>query len=148
MHDLIFIVFENNNFPWDDRKYNKRLARLMFLYLIEMLGEKYGLDIKDRIEFVRILKSTFSRINILVDEKLIEEIEKEINDVSKAILTYNYQLTEIINFVKDILNKKDSMDYNEFLKNFKIFIQNIISNLVIMDNFLASLNNYIQKDGL
>jgi len=146
MHDLIFIVFENNEFPWDDRKYEKRLARLIFLYLIEMLKQKYGLDIKDRIEFVRILKSSLSSIYRLIEENNFGEINIKINQFTESILTYNYQLKEIIFFIKDILQKSNNS--NEFNKNFIKLIQNIINNLELMDDFLASLNNYIQKDGL
>jgi hypothetical protein len=146
MHDLIFIVFENNEFPWDDRKYEKRLARLIFLYLIEMLKQKYGLNIKDRIEFVRILKSSLSSIYRLIEENNFGEINIKINQFTESILTYNYQLKEIIFFIKDILQKSNNS--NEFNKNFIKLIQNIINNLELMDDFLASLNNYIQKDGL
>ena len=129
-----------------EKEYEKRLARLIFLYLIEMLKQKYGLDIKDRIEFVRILKSSLSSIYRLIEENNFSEINIKINQFTESILSYNYQLKEIIFFVKDILQKSNNS--NEFNKNFIKLIQNIILNLELMDDFLASLNNYIQKDGL
>jgi hypothetical protein len=38
IHDLELILFGTVNYPWDDTKYSKRIKRLLYLYLIDMLS--------------------------------------------------------------------------------------------------------------
>ena len=86
IHDLVFIVFENAEFPWEDRKYAKRLARLFFLYLIDMMDRQYGLDIVNRITFVRVLKSCFN------DMKNKINVSTSLENYQQNVLQYDYML--------------------------------------------------------
>ena len=149
IHDLVFIIFENAEYPWEDRKYAKRLARLCFLYLIDMMDRQYGLDVINRINFVRILKSSFNEVkDVLKSSSFNNELPNVINKMKQNVIQYDYLLKDIIKHVSTPLQKIPSGDKTEFLKLCNAFLDDIISNLQIMDVYLASLQNYLQNDGL
>ncbi len=143
IHDLIFIVFENAEFPWDDRKYAKRLARLFFLYLIDMMDRQYGLGIVNRITFVRVLKSTFNDMKNQNRDAFFGQ------DYQKNVYQYDYMLKNIINLVQEPLSKrKEVFDKKGFDEKFDQFLNDVLDNLDVIDKFLAGLQNFVQADGL
>jgi hypothetical protein len=46
VHDLELILFQTVKYPWEDNKYSKRLKRLQFLYLLDMLATSVGTQIR------------------------------------------------------------------------------------------------------
>ena len=146
IHDLTFIIFENAEYPWLDRKYGKRLTRLCFLYLIDMLDVSYGPDLKERIKFVIILKSYLTDIKNLFSKGDVS-IQKKIYQMENSVVEYGFKLKQIINHVTDPL-KKSSDNQEEFITNCINFLNDVISNLNIMENFLTSLQTYLATSGL
>lgn len=73
--DLQFILFDSFLRPWEDKKYEKRLKRLFFLYIIEMLG-KLGLGSSEIIKYVDDVK-----------EKILKPLDTlyPINEASQGI---------------------------------------------------------------
>ncbi|VVU95437.1 hypothetical protein CPAV1605_1188 [seawater metagenome] len=156
IHDLVFIIFENAEYPWDDRKYAKRLARLFFLYLIDMMDRRYGLDIVNRITFVRVLKSSFNSLKEKIDELLKNsnifdkgEMQAVFNNIKSSTVQYDYLLKDIINHVMMPLQKISNFTGDPvFIQNCNNFLEDVLHNLNVMDIFLAGLQNFIQSDGL
>ena len=68
--------------------------------------------------------------------------------MKQNVIQYDYLLKDIIKHVASPLQKLPTGDKTQFIKLCNAFLDDVISNLQIMDVYLASLQNYLQNDGL
>ena len=76
-----------------------------------MMGSNYGLDVINRVKFIRVLKSSF--INLQNDISKFPNININIKDTlnnwhgstTNLIMEYDYQLKTILNYVNKIKTK-------------------------------------------
>lgn len=115
--DLELILFVDH-IPWADRKYVKRLYRLLYLYLIDIFT-LYN-DNSKRLAIAKSMLSTFSgKIDSNSLSKLRTQIPKEV--------LYNRMIDYIENNIMPIVNDTNVDDYNQFIvhiaDNMKIAIE-------------------------
>jgi len=101
--DLFKILFINNKFPWDDKKYEKRLARLIYFIFLSMLDNE-----KISIESLNNIKYCFNNFN-------------KIDNEAKCNNEYLYLLN---NFIDDI--KSNSELFNDFIKKVNYYIKSTV----------------------
>lgn len=171
-YDLHKILFINTYYPWDDKKYEKRLYRLFYLAHIDFFSTNVIVNQNQ----INIKKKKFTAINdyILQYKSLIYENDvsiynyfKEnkkskkvcnniINKLSKLlcmkeeILDYNdYENKLIIKIIRDVIKVITKILYNYNLINPDIYdikntdIEKIDNNESILDN-LEKLNTFIK----
>lgn len=105
--DLTKILYEGQDFPWEDQKYGKRLYRLMILLFVEEIS-RHSLD-----DMMKILKSKFKRkYNNIYDIKFetllyrTDEIKKRLpTKYKKEFKQYVERYDEIISKLINVVNK-------------------------------------------
>jgi hypothetical protein len=111
--DLINILFEYRDYPWQDPKYEKRIYRLLVLLFV---NESKTKDIDSLYQSLRSTSTSTSTLNfnfIRYKNKLIKKDLpiSEINNYTKYITLYNNIIQKLINITFkiqscDIENKK------------------------------------------
>ena len=136
MHDLEFILFNDEEFPWNVRKYTKRLNRLFLLYLTDMFIKLKDNDIRGKflIKLYDILR--IIRLNG-VDPKMNSNILELMKINDKLNLRFNPLLSKIIE-----LNRK-GVDLDEFDE----FIETIINNIKVSMTLFKGLDIFEENDG-
>jgi hypothetical protein len=125
INDLIFTLFDVSTYPWDDAKYKKRIRRLIFFIVMEIV-----INVKDQIEMKNLLILFRSLIvygtnieeNKDVIKKLIMTILNKISTiqikekVNMASVTFFERLLKLVNplYLKD--NKEK---FNKFMTDVK-----------------------------
>tara|TARA_Y100000741_G_C18246689_1_gene555771 strand:+ start:10 stop:1914 length:1905 start_codon:yes stop_codon:yes gene_type:complete len=147
-YDLHAVLFYQNYYPWDDKKYKKRLYRLFYLAHINFFSTD---KIKDT-NLVTLKKKKFKKINfyfILLQKILFENNNSILNyfklDSSKKnIKKCNKQINNITKLLdkKDQLFAFDKFDNNQIVRNLRSVI-NIIIKVLLNYNLINKelLNN-------
>ena len=140
MMDLFEVIYTDNVLPWEDIKYEKRLYRLFFFSIIELLSLKN--DEKDLNVFMDKL-ITISNVNI---DDIINDKDYFQNEFS----TINNQNIKKLMFLKifyqhkDIVIKKNAVD-DEKIKYYYKTIQTLLKEI---KPILVSLNIFCNEQYL
>jgi hypothetical protein len=130
VEDLERILFTDVNYPWEDKKYVKRLNRLMLLYFFEIvINNNDKLDriiksLKKLIIVTELSKQTGKKIiNLNKHQQIFEHIIKVINTTSHEI--YRDHLFEFIDAVKfnldNFIKYLEKITFAEHTENFNIY---------------------------
>ncbi len=153
--DLCLVLFVQNNKPWDNTKYVKRLNRLLYFLILELINttsDKTIIDILDLFKKI-VRNSIYSTLPMykdtkkqLIDENLLQYVPQLHNKMSKTvIIKENVGLYKFIDFYLELLLKVNFDDDNE-IKNFTVFNENIFKFLKeVNDNIITikcSNNNF------
>jgi hypothetical protein len=107
--DLIFILFEYRDFPWEDPKYKKRLYRLMILIFVLEMSQK-GVD-----EMEKILNSNEKR-----------KYKDDFDNKFDTLRFRNDEVKEKLETVKDQKNFKEYLIlYHEIISKLKNVLQKV-----------------------
>ena len=144
-HDLEFILFKFVNKPWETPKYEKRINRLFYLYVIDLFI-KLDTTIKRKNVLLDLLNGIF-KINLTEDnllesgKKILDFIEYFINKYSNKnllILTLLEQIRRII--LEGLTSLKDIDEYNKMRKI-------LMENCNIMNQSFKGTKSYCSDDG-
>lgn len=144
-HDLEFILFKFVKKPWQTPKYEKRINRLFYLYVIDLFVKIDSL--KERKNIILDLLNGIFKIKLNVStlfnngKKILDSVDYFINKYSKKDLLIIVLLENIKNIVlNELLTQNDIEEYN---KMSKIFIENSI----IMNEAFKGVRSYCSEDG-
>lgn len=114
-HDLMTILFVDNDHPWDDEKYQKRLNRIILLSLIDLFNKmKSELDVDKAIELIQ--KLTQDIYNGTYEDKkynhirqytlfiFIQKSNKYFLQTSQGARNYKTTVLNELNSLLEILN--------------------------------------------
>lgn len=151
VEDLQFILFDSFKRPWDGQaKYTKRVNRIFFLFIAQMLGN-YGVGSKEIANYVDNIKQyIIPPIDILFPlGKGAKELAKDIKSNSLALYKHwprnkwsNDFFKAFASFIEErIINKPEEGDKEKL----KIFLDTIVHNLDIAVK-LSKMNPVKIKD--
>jgi len=134
--DLEKILFHQNEFPWDDKKYQKRIIRLLFLTGIDLLEKN------NRYERNLILENLIDYfINFYNSKQDINQLYVRNNRFKDLLI--NSTFLDI--FISNMLNN-DKLDKNS--TELKEFIQTVTEILQKLNETNNELNKYLNKEGV
>jgi len=149
IEDLELILFINSEKPWDDNKYAKRINRLFYMYLIDILSK-----ISNQYEAIKLINN----FNTLIIEPIYNQINisnkniylNKINEISKNnIKQFNsmyyrrkYFLNKFIIYLEKI--SKTSFDEKE---EFKKFMELIKENIIQYNKIFPEIQKFINSKG-
>ncbi len=130
IYDLENILFRQSEVPWDDRKYAKRVNRLLFLYLIDL--QRTDIPLENKKAFIENLADKFYNSKMLNDSIMDELIfsAKKNNLLIRILLE---QVKRIIGQVD-----KESQELEDFFKT-------VNENLLIMLDFFKKFRSYLDN---
>lgn len=137
MIDLFEVIYTDNILPWEDIKYEKRLYRLFFFSIIELLSLK-----NDEVDL-----KVFMDLLITVSNVNIEDIINDEDYFENKFSTINNQNIKKLMFLKifyqhkNIVIKKNVID-NEKLKYYYTTIQILLKEI---NPILVSLNIFCNE---
>jgi hypothetical protein len=82
--DLVFILFEYRDFPWEDPKYGKRLYRLLILIFVDQMS-----------------KNTLSQMEILLKSKKQRKYKDDYDNTFETILFRNEEVKKMLKTNQD-----------------------------------------------
>ena len=128
--DIIYILYYKNDFPWNDKKFKKRLNRLIFLniiYIFDKNQHKSKLNIHDFILFVA---NKFDSVSGTSGLGMMEKYNvSNLNDIKNTFNNYKinnkfYNLVEVT--YKILQNYRISDPYYDPYYKYLEYITNII----------------------
>jgi hypothetical protein len=136
-HDLHGIIFNSFDRPWNGgHKYAKRLNRLMFFFITEMMG-KYGLGSREAKEYAsklqeKVLEPLASSMYPITEQstELISNIKSNIVNIkinNPQMHIANTFLDSLGNLITDLINNPLEGD----VEGFKGFLESIKSSVVV-----------------
>lgn len=129
IHDLENILFNQTEFPWEDPKYVKRLNRLLYLYLIDILSDNNTLKVSQAANFLKELKTAINSSNMIaqlanlirVSENEHLHIQRLMNELIRisSIAGSDSNYTEMISKLNENLDImiKAVQDIEEFVES-------------------------------
>lgn len=150
IYDLEKILFNQNEFPWLDEKYEKRVRRLIYLYLLKLLTNNNA----DAVIVYRNLAIFKTQVIDALRMKLITG-DKNMIDILNAIRQFainengkiieNHDNMPLWNFSKKIYEivEKDTSDQDSLMK----FLDIIDKNITIMQDITRQILIYIKFKG-
>jgi len=143
MYDLETILFKQPEYPWEDRKYAKRIRRLLFLYFVDMITNLKGKTLAQMQKYLIAIKSfcvlPFTSINSIKD---INEYTKHVENFLNKTDSYQFHFRKILKQVIRV-GKKTNINIQEFHE----FMRLLNENLNIINSIIAELTNYIRESG-
>lgn len=142
-HDLHNILFDSFDRPWNGgHKYLKRLNRLMFLAITEMIGD-YGLGSLEMIDYINSLRNMISSMALL-DQANKDSIENQLLDLTTKwpnLHIMNNFMVSLNKLTKELVNNPQESD-KEQLTNLLSTVQESIDIAQKMANMpKASISN-------
>lgn len=143
IYDLEKILFNQNEYPWDDEKYEKRIKRLIYLYLLKLL--------------------TDSNTNALAVYKNLAIFKTQIIDALRMkLIAGDKNMSSITNVIQQFANNHNDMPLWNFSKKiFEIvnkgipagdqmqtFLDTIDKNVAIMQDLTRQILIYINNKGI
>ena len=140
--DLEKMLFYDNEYPWEDLKYSKRINRLMFLYFADLLDNRKGvmpIEIQKKVlELQSALNSLKNNFN--PDEKAkFQAVIKTNTDYFKK---YNYYIQNLLIAMQRLLNNQN-INKEEMIK----FINVVLDNINVYVNAFNGLFTYLKNNG-
>jgi hypothetical protein len=138
IHDLEFMMFEQNEVPWLDAKFAKRFNRLFFMYMVDLY-----IDVIDNTERINIINKFRESMQIINKISFEENRNKYIDSIKNIIpldnrIHLNKSMTEFIRIASI------SFDAKKELQN---MINIIDENTKHMLDVLGETQKYINSDG-
>ena len=156
IYDLIYILFDVSDYPWNDNKFEKRINRLTFLLILDLynniITSTNDIDRNNNISKILFMLKLFNDIdNIFIqcfqnEQYDIHRITQELDRCIYLINQYNmlfdnyiftYKLKELfekikINYTKDLFNKLYHLIllFNIKFVQLNIYIPNMIQSRV------------------
>jgi hypothetical protein len=112
--DLVFILFEYRDFPWEDPKYNKRLYRLLVLIFV-----------------VEMSKNNLTQMEKILNSKKQRQYKDEYDNTFETLLFRN---KEVISKIKTDQDKKSYQEYSKRYKHIVDKLKNVLKRLRQFDN--------------
>lgn len=146
IHDLETVLFvQTVNYPWEDTKYAKRIKRLLFLYLINMLSNNKNLSVKNIKDYIYGFESNcvnpFIGLSTQKEyQTIIPKIIENINKYEKFAIKNKLSIAEFMRQYKNILSKP--IENIEDIKNFILLLK---ENFDIYSKVLYELIFYIEN---
>lgn len=139
IYDLEEILFRENRFPWEDKKYHKRLYRLFYMYFVDIFVTINDGNIRYDIlnDFENMILETYKKNRGNIKRQSRNFVEKYDNTNVK-IISLLYALYDISNNIKYIDDEK------KFEELIDILIENNKSVLKTIDKVFE----YCQYDGI
>jgi len=133
--DFTNALFNENNNPWNDPKYTKKISRLSYFMMLYLLLSNKRVDIKINIldDLIRVFSIPYDRNNLLNINKSIDDMKKKYNDDSTLI------------YFLDGLQKvyiKDNRSYGQ-IKDIPDVTQFIIDNIKLYEEFSQTMIMYL-----
>jgi len=154
LHDLE-AIFLNSKFPWTIPKYNKRINRIFFLYLLDLMSVKDANTLKDSLE-VKIGYLKYFK-EVITECKLKDCKEEYGKNNSKLKMSKNYfedSLEESIyygifamkKYIKNLFEMKANKEIiDEDLIKYEEFLNNVADNLRVCLEFLEKILEWVNK---
>lgn len=120
--DLAKILYEGQDFPWEDPKYGKRLYRLMILIFVEQISRsslnemEKKLKSKSKRKYKNIYDATFDTLlyrNEEIKKKLPAKYKKEFKEYIKRYEEIISKLLNVVNKLKTFVNSKNQITEDE-----------------------------------
>ena len=147
--DLEGVLWLSSRVPWDDVKYEKRISRLFFLYLVDLLRIEGHGNLEDRYNIIVDIVKTLKLLNkILKDISSYDIHMNEIGKISRNITSkYNYKLC---NFSEALVQITDRTKEDNKLEeaNIKDFFKICIKNCKVIMKSITELQGQIKNNGL
>lgn len=138
--DICIMLFKAIAYPWDDRKYEKRLCRLVFLCFIEAMSAfKTIKDISEYLHYM--LVNIFTPLEKVEGVKLNAVVDS-INSIKAKYprMLFNLLLDESVHMIN---TKVYDTDTGEFKK----YNGTVVTNLKILLNSIGDVHDYICDQG-
>jgi len=141
IEDLEKILFHVAEYPWDDKKYVKRLNRLCYLYFLDMF-------IKQRNNYTRknLLKTTFNKLDEGEGEGGINspikgnKPEDSVSELDRLMWYYTY--------VKFKTGKKYKTKFEDFTNNIKNNLNELLEGFETIDIYCKNGPGDIKEEGI
>ncbi len=130
IEDLYGILFIKYIFPWEDEKYEKRLARMLYFIFLNMI-DKYGIS-NNNLHSIIFMFDLFKKLIIIKKNIELEKFKKILdNDYIYSLIIENKRI------IYNIKTLKDTFNYKKFIENIDHYSDAIIR---ICNNLL----NYLE----
>jgi hypothetical protein len=153
IEDLITILFIDNEYPWMDNKYEKRLHRIFILSITELFSldkNKFIFNGNNQLnEIIKLLNSIFD------ETKLILNMNINYNDIDKLLdilIKLNFKslgIYHIIDYIKQIIKKIESIsditNKTNNIAELKKFINILKKHSLFVKDMLIEMDNYINS---
>lgn len=100
--DLYFMLFRENEFPWEDKKYEKRLVRMLFFKWLEVADNAYMNRLGETLHLATPITTKnhtthayMRRMDLVLPEKATHET-KDFNDYLKVIDAFRTKLATML----------------------------------------------------
>ncbi len=136
IHDLHVILFDDVSLPWNDKKYEKRLYRILFFSIIQILSKK-NVDINEFINDLNGIRNI--PLDTIINQKTIfDNFLQKYRDNNYGfvhLFEEHHNIYDVI--IEDQTNK--TYNDNECNKYYKIIFENID----YLNNILLKLEEFI-----
>lgn len=148
IEDLELILFKTVEYPWIDRKYVKRVNRLLFLYFIDLIAVDASL--KDKEGFISEIGQNI--INPLssfdtLDESAKKLIKENISKKAYESKTYGIKFEKFFVELERILTQVMTRGTAEDKEELKKFVQVVDNNLQTMIQTMSELHGFVKNNG-
>lgn len=137
--DLTIMLFVEVAFPWNNRKYDKRLYRLVFLCFTEVMS--IFKTLKDKIFYLKYM--LFNIYKPLTEEGVnIANVAKAIKDLKTKypLLLFNLLLDPTMRMLTGVIPEDEKADYIQYNNN-------IVQNLSVLLQSIDDIGEYICDQG-
>jgi hypothetical protein len=144
MLDLFEVIYIDNDLPWEDIKYKKRLHRLLFFSIIELLSLKKGET--QLMDFIDILKNIANDNISLITSDSNYFVSKISTITNTKIL--NLMFVKLFKQHKQIVDLSVSISTPETdreIEEYYLIFQNLLKET---DTILSDINSFCAQDFL
>jgi hypothetical protein len=150
--DIITILFVDNDYPWADIKYEKRLHRVFILSITQLFSlekNKFILNNVNQLnKVVDLLNSIFDKTKLLLNNNFNYNDINELLDILTKLDLKSFGIFQIINYIKQILEKIDKItevtdkNYNYNTEKLKELIEILKNHSLFTKDMLSEMDNY------
>jgi len=151
--DLLTILFDDNDYPWLDIKYEKRMHRVCILYITELFSLEYNKFMFNGInklnDIVNLLINISDPTKIIISNKInytdIDELLKifdELNFKSYGIYKFYNQLRDLLIKIDKVI---DNTEKNNLIKSYEEFTKFLYAHNIFVKDMLKDMDDYIKS---
>jgi len=149
IHDLSTMLYEQNDYPWDTWKYEKRLYRFLFCYIIIVCATLELNELKKHMENMLELLEHIKFFIMVIKEKITESNKNAI-ETMRNLFIKAFTKNDMINFIILSILRPISIITDNFYKTDKYDdVNNIWKNvkeyILLINNFFKNIINYMSK---
>ena len=140
--DLERMLYSDINVPWEDAKYQKRLNRVFYMYIIDMF-----VHLKDGSRRREILEALRDK---LFSKKIsLTNLDQDITVIYKNIISLQYQIPDRLN-INTLINKIQTIfDHSEmpgFVEEYNLMIDILNENCKYMLDAMGSVRDFCSNE--